>query len=91
MALRLSGLRYSLSTRRPDKAFTPSSGMRGLSEKHHVNRRGDNKAIDRERNERDPLNQLQEGFDGDQCNHEGGNKTDGKHGDIGDCQERPTL
>ena len=68
-----------------------SSGMRGRSEKHHVDRRGDDKTIDRERYEGDPLNQLQEGFDGNQCNYEGGDKTDGKHGDISRRQKRPAF
>lgn len=37
----------------------------GLINKHHVDRRRDDKAVDGERHKRDTLDQLQEGLDGD--------------------------
>ena len=36
-----------------------------LMNKHHVDRRRDDKAVDGERHKRDTLDQLQEGLDGD--------------------------
>lgn len=50
-----------------------------------------NKAINGERDKRNALNQLQEGFNRYQRHHKSGDKPNGKHRDIAGCQEAPAF
>ncbi len=61
------------------------------SEEDHVHGSRDDKAVDRERNKRNTLNQLQEGFDGDQRHNEGGDKAHGEHRNVTHGQEADAL
>lgn len=61
------------------------------SKEHDVHRSRQNKAINGEWDKRNPLNQLQEGFNRYQRHYEGSDKPNGKHRDIAGCQEAPAL
>lgn len=61
------------------------------SEEDHVHGSRDDKAVDRERNKRNTLNQLQEGFDGDQRHNKGGDKAHGEHRNVAHGQEADAL
>ena len=53
---------------------------------HDIHRSRHNKAINGERDKRNALNQLQEGFNRYQRHHKSGDKPNGKHRDIAGCQ-----
>ncbi|KFZ96929.1 hypothetical protein DP20_3550 [Shigella flexneri] len=61
------------------------------SKEHDIHRSRHNKAINGERDKRNALNQLQEGFNRYQRHHKSGDKPNGKHRDIAGCQEAPAF